>query len=101
MSRLLFAIAGLLLLNQVAFAQADFTTQSDVIVSRGELVEIGGSFRIPTILEAAGVRLVEVGSQRRGGGQLGGRGRTGLRYVEEKQLVIRAVGVPVDLADDQ
>ena len=34
----------------------------EVVVSRGQLVEIGGSFRLPEIFKVAGVKLVEVGS---------------------------------------
>jgi len=49
------AAAVMLIMNTLA-------NQKEVIVSRGELVEVGGSFRIPEVLKAGGARLVEVGA---------------------------------------
>jgi L-seryl-tRNA(Ser) seleniumtransferase len=54
--------AVLLALSQLA---GHSTGGRGVIVSRGELVEIGGSFRVPDVMRASGARLVEVGTTNR------------------------------------
>ena len=49
----------------ILLALAAVAAQKKVIVSRGELVEIGGSFRVPEIMEMSGAKLVEVGATNR------------------------------------
>ena len=49
----------------VILALSSLAQGRDVVVSRGELVEIGGSFRIPDVMCQSGARLVEVGCTNR------------------------------------
>ncbi len=49
----------------VLLACTALATGRDVVVSRGELVEIGGGFRVPEVITSCGARLVEVGTTNR------------------------------------
>ncbi|MGF1473863.1 MAG: L-seryl-tRNA(Sec) selenium transferase [Rubrobacteraceae bacterium] len=59
------AAATLLALSVVGSEADGSADKPEVVVSRGQLIEIGGGFRIPEVLALSGVRLVEVGTTNR------------------------------------
>ena len=48
--------------TRASIRHRDASRKNQVVISRGELIQIGGGFRIPEILEASGARLREVGT---------------------------------------
>jgi len=75
----------------------------EVVVSRGELIEIGGSFRLPEIMAAGGAHLVEVGCTNRThpedyAGAIG-EGTAGILVVHRSNFYLQGFVATPDLRD--
>jgi L-seryl-tRNA(Ser) seleniumtransferase len=68
LQRLTGAQAALVVNNNAAAVMlilAAFARKKEVVISRGQLVEIGGGFRVPDVMKQSGAKLVEVGTTNR------------------------------------
>jgi len=86
----------------LVLALATLSGGREVLVSRSELVEIGGSFRVPEIMEASGCRLREVGTTNRtrlGDYERAAAGAAAFLKVHQSNFVQRGFVEQVPLAD--
>jgi len=71
----------------VLLVLAALANERDVLVSRGESVEIGGGFRIPDVMEQSGARLIDVGTTNRT--RLGDYSKAMTRKATDAALVLK------------
>jgi L-seryl-tRNA(Ser) seleniumtransferase len=87
--------AGAVLLMLTALAH-----EREVIISRGQLVEIGGGFRIPDVMRQSGARLVEVGTTNQPADRCH-HASSSLQFLHQWLRIRTLLGGPVDLGPSQ